>query len=187
MERFDRLLIVLMLLPGFASLPCRAQAPEPPPAKSPPSPPAGGDASPIVPSPRRSGKPPWEKSPLELPPPAGGEVMEMKPPPLEPGDLRFPINLATALRLADARPLIVVAAQASAWVSEADTRRPRSSGSLRSTSAAITSGTTATARILVGALTSPREKMPWGKPLQAASANRSTTTSTFSTAEAASP
>jgi outer membrane protein TolC len=37
----------------------------------------------------------------------------------EPGDLRFPINLATALRLADVRPLIIAAAQASAWVAEA--------------------------------------------------------------------
>ena len=33
---------------------------------------------------------------------------------------RFPINLATALRLSDARPLIVAAAQASVWVAEAE-------------------------------------------------------------------
>lgn len=39
--------------------------------------------------------------------------------PLEKGDLSYPINLATALRLSDARPLIVAAAQASAWVAEA--------------------------------------------------------------------
>ncbi len=45
--------------------------------------------------------------------------MKLPLPPLEPGDLRFPINLATALRLSDARPLIVAAAQASAWVAEA--------------------------------------------------------------------
>jgi outer membrane protein TolC len=37
----------------------------------------------------------------------------------EPGDLRFPINLATALRLAEVRPLVIAAAQASAWVAEA--------------------------------------------------------------------
>ena len=39
---------------------------------------------------------------------------------MEPTDLRFPINLATALRLSDARPLIVAAAQASVWVAEAE-------------------------------------------------------------------
>jgi outer membrane protein TolC len=41
-------------------------------------------------------------------------------PPLPATDLRFPINLATALRLADARPLVVAAAQASVWVAEAE-------------------------------------------------------------------
>jgi outer membrane protein TolC len=38
----------------------------------------------------------------------------------EPTDVRFPINLATALRLSDARPLIVAAAQARVWVAEAE-------------------------------------------------------------------
>jgi len=69
--------------------------------------------------------PPSQKSPLELPPPPGGKADDLKPPPLEPGDLRFPINLATALRLADARPLIVVAAQASAWVAEAKLQKAK--------------------------------------------------------------
>lgn len=59
------------------------------------------------------------KSPLEVPPPAGGEVVELELPKPEPGDLRFPINLATAMRLSDARPLVIAAAQASAWVAEA--------------------------------------------------------------------
>ncbi|MHB1557935.1 MAG: TolC family protein [Isosphaeraceae bacterium] len=49
----------------------------------------------------------------------------VRPAPLEPNDLRFPINLATALRLADARPLIVAAAQASVWVAEADLTQAR--------------------------------------------------------------
>ena len=40
-------------------------------------------------------------------------------------DLRFPINLATALRLSDARPLIVAAAQASVWVAEAELTRAK--------------------------------------------------------------
>ena len=46
--------------------------------------------------------------------------MTLKPAPFESTDLRFPINLATALRLSDARPLIVAAAQASVWVAEAE-------------------------------------------------------------------
>jgi outer membrane protein TolC len=49
----------------------------------------------------------------------------MPTPPLEAGDLRFPINLATALRLADGRPLIVAAAQASAWVAEAQLQKAK--------------------------------------------------------------
>lgn len=49
----------------------------------------------------------------------------LKTAPLEPTDLRFPINLATALRLSDARPLIVAAAQASAWVAEAQLTRAK--------------------------------------------------------------
>jgi outer membrane protein TolC len=40
-------------------------------------------------------------------------------------DLRFPINLATALRLSDARPLIVAAAQAGVWVAEAKLKRAK--------------------------------------------------------------
>jgi outer membrane protein TolC len=44
---------------------------------------------------------------------------------LEPTDRRFPINLATALRLADARPLVVAAAQAGVWVAEADLTRAK--------------------------------------------------------------
>ena len=51
--------------------------------------------------------------------------LQLKPAPLEPTDLRFPINLATALRLADARPLIVAAAQASVWVAEAQLTRAK--------------------------------------------------------------
>ena len=45
--------------------------------------------------------------------------------PLEPTDFGFPINLATALRLSDARPLIVAAAQASVWVAEAQLTRAK--------------------------------------------------------------
>jgi outer membrane protein TolC len=53
------------------------------------------------------------------------QAVTFKPAPLEPTDLQFPINLATALRLADARPLIVAAAQASVWVAEAQLTRAK--------------------------------------------------------------
>ena len=50
---------------------------------------------------------------------------QLKPAPLESSDVGFPINLATALRLSDARPLIVAAAQASVWVAEAQLTRAK--------------------------------------------------------------
>ena len=46
--------------------------------------------------------------------PSDGLGIKLRPAPLEPNDVPLPINLATALRLSDARPLIVAAAQASA-------------------------------------------------------------------------
>jgi len=66
----------------------------------------GGDAAPPGPNPLAYG-------------------MTLKPAPLEPGDRRFPINLAAALRLADARPLVVAAAQAGVWVAEAELTRAK--------------------------------------------------------------
>ena len=45
--------------------------------------------------------------------------------PFDENDRRFPINLAAALRLADARPLIVAAAQASVWIAEAELTRTK--------------------------------------------------------------
>ena len=142
MERFDKLLIVLttLLLPWCEPLSCRAQPPAPPPtASSQAAAPARGNAQPDLPTPRRTETSPLlkvpvkldlppqpsQKSPLELPPPPGGETVALPLPPLEPGDLHFPINLATALRLADARPLIVASAQASAWVAEAQLQKAK--------------------------------------------------------------
>jgi outer membrane protein TolC len=52
--------------------------------------------------------------------PPDDEAVELKPPPLEAGDQRFPINLGAALRLAEARPLVVTGAQASVWQAEAE-------------------------------------------------------------------
>jgi hypothetical protein len=54
-----------------------------------------------------------------------GQVVNLRPAPMDPTDLRFPINLATALRLSDARPLIVAAAQAGVWVAEAQLQRAK--------------------------------------------------------------
>jgi outer membrane protein TolC len=53
------------------------------------------------------------------------KTAELKPAPLEPDDFQFPINLATALRLSDARPLIVAAAQASVSIAEAQLTRAK--------------------------------------------------------------
>jgi len=61
----------------------------------------------------------------DLAPPLGDMPVKLQPAPLERTDLRFPINLATALRLSDARPLIVAAAQASVWVAEAQLTRAK--------------------------------------------------------------
>jgi outer membrane protein TolC len=58
-------------------------------------------------------------------PPAGVPPLRVRPAPLAPTDVPFPINLATALRLSDARPLIVAAAQASVWVAEAQLARAK--------------------------------------------------------------
>jgi outer membrane protein TolC len=51
--------------------------------------------------------------------------LTLKQAPLEPSDVRYPINLATALRLSDARPLTVAAAQASVWIAEAQLTRAK--------------------------------------------------------------
>lgn len=83
---------------------------------------------PLVTFPARGDQPvgrPSQKSPLERPATPGGEVLDMRPPPAEPGDLRFPINLATALRLADARPIIVSTTGATVWIAEANLQKAK--------------------------------------------------------------
>jgi len=135
MERFNRppIIFMVLLFACLAPVPCSGQTPAPSASseqiQSPQQSGAlgadnGGTSSdsPLIqfpaPGEEQTGRP-SQKSPLELPPVPGGEVLDLKPPPPEPGDLVFPINLATALRLADARPLIVSAAGASVWVAEA--------------------------------------------------------------------
>ncbi|HZW32577.1 MAG TPA: TolC family protein, partial [Isosphaeraceae bacterium] len=68
---------------------------------------------------------PMSPAAAALAPPAGDLSLRLKPAPLEPTDLRFPINLATALRLSDARPLNVATAQAHVWVAEAQLTRAK--------------------------------------------------------------
>jgi hypothetical protein len=143
MERGHRLRIVLtvLLLSSWKSAPGHTQPIPPPPPRLPPP----GAVEEMIPSPRPMKAPqadekkgqeggedssdsssrPSKKSPLELAPPASGEVVDLKKPPLAPGDLCFPINLAVALRLADARPLMVAAAQVSAWAAEADLQKAK--------------------------------------------------------------
>ena len=69
-------------------------------------------------SPTTDGRPATDANPLAT-------DMKLKPAPFEATDRRFPINLAAALRLSDARPLVVAAAQASVWVAEADLTRAK--------------------------------------------------------------
>ena len=75
--------------------------------------------NPPEPLPRSSGGPDSPQTSLDL------KLAELKPAPLEPDDFQFPINLATALRLSDARPLIVAAAQASVSIAEAQLTRAK--------------------------------------------------------------
>ena len=97
-----------------------------------PRPPAGTSTPTVDPEARRAA----QDLPAALPPPAappddqpvaGGlaDSAALGPAPAEPGDLRLPINLAAALRLADARPLVVAAAQAGVWVAEAQLTRAK--------------------------------------------------------------
>src|SRR6185312_13313887 len=116
MVSIKRLTIALAVV-LLTSLQSHAQPPAPTPqAAGEPLPPPRQAESIVGRGPVRGDPPanksgrPSEKIPLEVPPPPD-RVLEkdLRPPPLEPGDLRFPINLATALRLADARPILVSA------------------------------------------------------------------------------
>jgi outer membrane protein TolC len=112
---------------------CSAQAPVPSSTSPSAANPATGQERRLSPStipPPRNFAPSGESTPPALSaealaPPPGDLSLRLKPAPLDPTDLGFPINLATALRLADARPLIVAAAQASVWVAEAQLTRAK--------------------------------------------------------------
>jgi hypothetical protein len=115
-----------------------------PPGTSPPAPKRSRGVSepepPTVATARRAAIPPPREFRLGQQPPATAPVpgeastpspleselaLRLKPAPLAPTDLRFPISLATALRLSDGRPLLVAAAQASVWVAEAQLTRAK--------------------------------------------------------------
>ncbi len=99
-----------------------APTPTPNPSAGRPQPPEGSNQPEPLPTTNRSLR-------QDLAPPNPyGDVIRLKEAPLEPTDLRFPINLATALRLSDARPLIVAAAQAGVWVAEAQLTRKKCFG-----------------------------------------------------------
>jgi outer membrane protein TolC len=83
-----------------------------------------GDLPPALPMPSASPRVPGVGAAAAGPTPLA-TGLTLKAAPLEPTDLRFPINLATALRLSDARPLIVAAAQAGVWVAEAELTRAK--------------------------------------------------------------
>ncbi len=133
MERVSRtgIALAVLLLPGLG----RARGQAPPPASSPSAPapaaPARDEAERPLPPPRpvpsseKDSSPPWQKSPLERLPPPGGETLKVEPPPLAPGDRRFPINLAAALRLADGRPILISATAATVWVAEAQLQKAK--------------------------------------------------------------
>lgn len=126
MERSGRLTIVFAF-GAFLAVPSFLQAQSPATVRT-------VAASPIAIPPPRVFQAPAQADPAAPPaiPPfarsatsASKGTVNLNAAPLEPGDFRFPINLATALRLADARPLIVAAAQASVWVAEAELTRAK--------------------------------------------------------------
>ena len=90
---------------------------------APPTPPAGPQYGPQQPVPQQPLGTEFVPPPQGIPSQASDAAMRgdinLRPATLESTDMGFPITLATALRLADARPLVVSAAQASAWVAEA--------------------------------------------------------------------
>lgn len=136
----NRLLIVVTCAVLAGMTPWRCDGDQPP---LPPNGPRGANARngmpvaddsptqqtpPLVTFPAKGDKPPdrpSQKSPLQEPAVPGGEVLDMRPPPLEPGDLGFPINLATVLRLSDARPILVAATGANVWVAEATLQKSK--------------------------------------------------------------
>jgi outer membrane protein TolC len=121
-----------------ASIPCPALEPPPRQESAQPAPPSNSSESTETAPPPT----PLNPTPADLPPaprgcPAPGQVLQgpvlspgQKPPQValsqvQQGDVPLPINLPTALRLADARPLLIAAAQASLQFALAQWQRAR--------------------------------------------------------------
>jgi outer membrane protein TolC len=100
----ERLSIPAPRIPSFVA----ARQGQPAPAPAP--------GSTLEPAP--AGRRPGAGEPTPIPPSPLASIPKVSAP-TAPGDVPFPINLATALKLSDARPLIVAAAQAKVWVAEA--------------------------------------------------------------------
>jgi outer membrane protein TolC len=83
----------------------------------------GSTYPPMDPAVRRSAR--TQPATPALPQTPDALAVRLKKAPLESTDVGLPINLATALRLSDARPLIVAAAQASVWIAEAQLTRAK--------------------------------------------------------------
>jgi outer membrane protein TolC len=147
MERFSKPAIILLTALGLwvPAVRCHAQSTAPamrtaagsipPPRRyeGAQDPPSAGASAMVAAAPGRPEPQPGQALPPALTParvrtPSNtglDDTFKFKAAPLEPTDLRFPINLATALRLSDARPLIVAAAQASVWIAEAQLTRAK--------------------------------------------------------------
>jgi hypothetical protein len=113
---------------------CAAQEASPPSSIPPPRVPSAVAARvaqpaqalpPAIPPPVSQRLEPGPGWPGSTPPSPLATAPRLDAAPLGPDDFRFPITLATALRLSDARPLIVAAAQARAWVAEAELSRAK--------------------------------------------------------------
>jgi outer membrane protein TolC len=121
MERISRFpfifatLLLFGIEPGF----CRAQVSRTPAQRIPPPRPGrdfGANSQPFK---------PLADEGQDLASPDEAWTWKLKPVPLKATDVGLPITFATALRLSDARPLIVAAAQASVWIAEAQLARAK--------------------------------------------------------------
>lgn len=140
MNRFGRLLMLFASLPMACAgaAPCLAQSSLAPatisladtdqtksgileqPTETAPTETAKAGSEELLPQPKSLSKPATEPKRSD-----DGMAVALKLAPLEDADLPLPINLAAALQLADARPLLVAAAQASAWIAEAQLTRAK--------------------------------------------------------------
>src|SRR5947209_5893956 len=118
-----------LLFLGAGRLPCVAQRPASTAPAQPSTASAATSAADGLPSALPDSQPPIPDAGSRVPLTPGPSPLAahptLKPAPFAPSDLRFPINLATALRLSDARPLVVAAAQARTWVAEAELTRAK--------------------------------------------------------------